>query len=83
MADQQPQPPPPRPSRSHQARVIGAVVLAALLLVFAIQNTRRIRVDFLFVHRDSRVIYVIIASAIAGAVAGALVRRQRRRGQSR
>jgi uncharacterized integral membrane protein len=79
VADQ----PKPPPSREHQGRLIGALILVVLLLVFAIQNTRRVQVDFLFFERESRVIYVIIVSALAGALVGWLVRRARRRGRAR
>lgn len=76
MADQPPKPPP---GRRNQTRLIVALVVALLLVIFAIQNTRRVRVDFLFLHRDARVIYVIVVSAALGALAGWLVQRARRR----
>jgi uncharacterized integral membrane protein len=77
------QPPKQGPRRENQTRLIVALVVTVLLVIFALQNTERARVRFLFFDWDGRVIYVIIVSAIAGAIAGWLVRRarQRRRGR--
>jgi uncharacterized integral membrane protein len=79
MADQ----PTPQPSRQNNTRLIVALAVTVLLVIFAIQNTREVPVDFLFFTWDSRMIYVIIVSAVAGAIAGALVQRARRRRRSR
>jgi uncharacterized integral membrane protein len=79
MADQ----PTPRPSRQNNTRLIVAAVVTVLLVIFALQNTREVRVDFLFFHWNSRMIYVIIVSALGGAIAGALVQRARRRRRER
>jgi uncharacterized integral membrane protein len=79
MADE----PRPRPSRQNNTRLIVALVVTVLLVIFAIQNTREVRIDFLFFTWDSRMIYVIIVSAVAGAIAGALVQRARRRRRER
>lgn len=67
------------PSRENQTRLIVALIVAVLLVIFAIQNRHRVSVDFLFLSWDGRVIYVIIVSAIAGALTGWLVQRTRRR----
>jgi uncharacterized integral membrane protein len=79
MADQ----PTPQPSRQNNTRLIVALVVTVLLVIFALQNTREVRVDFLFFTWDSRMIFVIIVSAIGGAIAGALVQRARRRRRER
>jgi uncharacterized integral membrane protein len=78
MVDEVPKPrrvarrvPPPR--------LIAAAVIAALVLVFAFQNSRRVEIDYIVIERESRLIYIIIGSAVLGAIAGALVRRARRR----
>ena len=80
MADE-PQRPPERrpPSRENQMRLIVALVAAALLVIFAIQNTKEVRVSFLFFHWDARVIYVIIVSALLGMFVAYVLGRRRRR----
>ena len=76
MSDEAPSPskrqlPPPR--------IIVAVIATALVLWFALVNTRRVKIDYIIVERESRLIFVILGSALLGAVAGALLRRVRRR----
>lgn len=60
-------------------RVVAAVVIAALLLWFAIINRARVEIDFILFERESRLIYIILGSAVLGAIAGALLRRRRER----
>ena len=70
--------------RENRTRLIVAIVIAAVILVFAFQNTNRVRVSFLFLHWDARVIYLIIVSALLGGLAAYLMgrrRRTRRRGE--
>jgi uncharacterized integral membrane protein len=74
MADE----PKPPPSRDNQTRLIVSLVVAALLLIFAIQNRHKVSVEFLFLDIETRMLWVIILSGIAGAIAGWLVRRARR-----
>lgn len=64
--------------RENRTRLIVALVIAAVILVFAFQNTNRVRVSFLFLHWDARVIYLIIVSALLGALAAYLLGRRRR-----
>jgi uncharacterized integral membrane protein len=74
------------PSRENRMRLIVALVITAVILIFAFQNTDRVRVSFLFFHWDARVIYLIIVSALLGGFAAYLVgrrRRSRRRGERR
>jgi uncharacterized integral membrane protein len=70
--------PTPTPSRDNQTRLIVSLVVALLLVIFAIQNRHKVSVEFLFLDIETRVIWVIILSGVAGAVAGWLVRRARR-----
>lgn len=60
-------------------RLVSSGVLIAIVLAFGIANGGRVPVDFLVVHRESRLIYVILGSALLGAAAGALFRRSRNR----
>jgi uncharacterized integral membrane protein len=73
----------PKPARAQRRvpppRLIAAAVITALLLVFAFQNSRRVEIDYIVFERESRLIFIIIGSALLGAIAGALIRRARRR----
>ncbi len=72
--------PASRPAnRKHQVRIAIAAICALLILLFAFQNRDEVNVDYLFFERESRLIYVILGSAILGAIAGSLFRRARRR----
>ncbi len=82
MADE-PKPPQRPPARQNRNRLIVALIVAAFILVFALQNRDRTRGSFLFFHWDGRVVYVIIVSALAGALATWLVQRARRRARGR
>ena len=79
MADEPQRPQGRPPTRENQMRLIVALVIAALLLIFAIQNTKQVRVSFLFFHWDARVIYVIIVSALLGMFVAYVLGRRRRR----
>jgi uncharacterized integral membrane protein len=79
MADEPQRPQRRPPSRENQMRLIGALVVAAVLVIFAVQNRNDVRVSFLFFHWDARVIYVIIVSALLGMLVAYLLGRRRRR----
>jgi uncharacterized integral membrane protein len=79
MADEPQRPQGRPPTRENQMRLIVALVAAALLVIFAIQNTKEVRVSFLFFHWDARVIYVIIVAALLGMLVAYLLGRRRRR----
>ncbi len=67
------------PSRENRTRLVVALVIAAVILIFAFQNTDKVRVSFLFLHWDARVIYLIIVSALLGMLLAYLLGRRRRR----
>ena len=50
----------------------GLVLVASLVLVFIVENSRQVRVSFVFFSSEISLIWVIILSAAVGAVAGAL-----------
>jgi uncharacterized integral membrane protein len=79
MADEPQRPQRRPPTRENQMRLIGALVIAAVLIIFAVQNRNDVRVSFLFFHWDARVIYVIILSALLGMLLAYLLGRRRRR----
>ena len=78
MADEPQRPQGRSLSRENQLRIV-ALVIAALLVIFAFQNTNRVRVSFLFFHWDARVIYLIVVSALLGMLLAYLLGRRRRR----
>jgi len=79
MADEPQRPHRRPPTRESQMRLIGALVIATVLVIFAVQNRNDVRVSFLFFHWDARVIYVIIVSALLGMLVAYLLGRRRRR----
>ena len=79
MADEPQRPQRRPPTRENQMRLIGALVIAAVLIIFAVQNRNDVRVSFLFFHWDARVIYLIIVSALLGMLLAYLLGRRRRR----
>jgi uncharacterized integral membrane protein len=79
MVDEPQRPQRRPPSRENQTRLIGALVIAAVLVIFAVQNRNDVRVSFLFFHWDARVIYLIIVSALLGMLLAYLLGRRRRR----
>ena len=59
-------------------RIVAGAVVALLVLLFALFNRGRVEVDWVLFERDSRLIYVIIVSALLGALADRLWQRRRR-----
>ena len=68
-----------REQRVHRTRLVVALILIAVLLVFAFQNRTKVNIDFIVTDSDTRLIFVIIGSALLGAIVGALVRHSWRR----
>ena len=54
----------------------GVIVL---IVAFALDNSQRVVVDYLFTTREPRLIWVIIGAALLGAVADRLLVRRRQR----
>jgi uncharacterized integral membrane protein len=65
------------------ARLVVAALLIGLVLWFGFANGQRVRVDFLVGERNSRLIYVILGSAVLGALADRLLRWRRGHERSR
>jgi uncharacterized integral membrane protein len=61
------------------ARLVIGAIAVILVVAFAWANSKRVEINFLVVKRDSRLIYVILGSALLGAIAGSLLRRRRHR----
>ena len=60
------------------ARFVGALVLLGLLIAFVIDNTREVKVGFVFFDHKTRMIYVLIVTALIGVVLDRLWQRRRR-----
>ena len=68
--------------RTGIATLVGAAVVAVVLVAFVVQNNRSTDVQWLFVEQSSPLWLVIVVSAVAGAVLsevlGWVIRRRRR-----
>jgi uncharacterized integral membrane protein len=60
-------------------RYVLAAVIAVYVILFAFMNSHRVEVDWVLFDRDSRLIYVILVSALLGALADRLIQRRRRK----
>lgn len=63
--------------------VIGIVVLVALLIAFVVDNTRRVKVGFVFGDHQTRLIYVLIITFVLGILVDRLWQHWRRRRRER
>jgi uncharacterized integral membrane protein len=62
--------------RERQARVVKAIVtlgIVVVLIVFIIANSQPVKVNFVFVTRHPRLIWVMFACAVLGGIAGYLI----------
>lgn len=73
---------PPRkgPDKQNVGRYVLAAVVAVYVILFAFMNSHRVEVDWVLFERNSRLIYVIIVSALLGALADRLIQRRGRKG---
>ena len=74
--------PTPRPhgrGTRETARLVAAIVLLALLIAFVIDNTRNVKVGFVFFDHETRMIYVLIVTAFLGVVIDRLWQRRHNR----
>ena len=67
-----------RADRPHLGRYVLAAVVAVYVILFALFNRDRVEVDWVLFERNSRLIYVVIVSAVLGALADRLIQRRRR-----
>ena len=63
---------------SASAPLMIAFLIVVLLAAFALENSQRVTVDYLYGTRDSRLAYVVFGSAIFGALADRLLVGRRR-----
>lgn len=69
-----------RDARFYTRLGLGALATAAVIW-FAVANSQHVSVDWFVVTTESRLIFVIILSAVLGALADRLIRWHRRRGR--
>ena len=67
------------PGQPHLGRYVLAAVVAVYVILFALFNRDRVEVDWVLFDRNSRLIYVIIISAVLGALGDRLLQRRSRR----
>ena len=63
-----------RRSRRLAGKGLAVIVLAALVVVFVVQNLQAVRVHFLFVSGRAPLIWVILACVVAGIILGSILR---------
>ena len=86
--DQNEPPPPPggdpvadherslqRARQARVAKLLVALFIAVILIVFIVQNSARTRIDYVFFHRNTRLIWIMLTCAVLGGVVGYLVGR--------
>ena len=81
--------PPPPPDQSpveheHQlrrarqgriAKFLVALFLVVIFVVFIVQNSKRTSIDYVFFHRHTRLIWIMLACGILGGIVGFLLGR--------
>jgi uncharacterized integral membrane protein len=65
--------------RSTIAKVVIALALTVLFLVFVIQNSKEVDVNFVFVDAQIPLVWVFLGCAAIGAIIASLLGRPRRR----
>ena len=60
-----------KPDRGFEAKTLAAVLLAALLIGFAVANSQEVEVDFLVTTADVPLVLLILVSVLLGAMLGA------------
>jgi uncharacterized integral membrane protein len=74
-------PQPQREARNWRTWALGIAVLLAV--IFVAQNAQEVKVDFLFVHTTTPLIFALLIAVLLGVVIGyvaPVVRRHRREG---
>ena len=60
------------------ARLAPPIILGVALIAFALANTEKTEIDFLFTTMEAPLILVLLATAVVGAIIAALLRRHRK-----
>jgi uncharacterized integral membrane protein len=64
-----------RARRNRVIKVILALAIAVLLIIFIVANSQEVEVNFVFATRRPRLIWVIFVCAVLGGVVGYLIGR--------
>ena len=78
MADEQQGSPVPS-DRKEQARLVGAVIVVALIIGLAVDNRHEVKIGYIIGDADVRLIWLLLITAILGAIAARLVAWRRKR----
>jgi uncharacterized integral membrane protein len=62
-----------RARQARVAKVLVALGIIAILIIFVISNSQPVEVDFVFLTRHPRLIWVMFACAVLGGIAGYLI----------
>ena len=72
-----------RARQARVAKVVVALAILVILIIFVIANADPVKVNFVFVTRHPRLIWVMIACAVLGGIVGYLIGRPDRHTGSR
>ena len=64
-----------RARQTRVAKLLVALFIVVVLVVFIVQNSTPTRIDYVFFHRNTRLIWIMFACAVLGGVVGYLVGR--------
>jgi len=67
------------PKRRFYARLILLVLLVAYAVAFVLENSKRVRVSFVFAHANVSLIWLILLALAVGLLGGLLLPRLERR----
>ena len=65
--------------RKEQARLVGAVIVVALLIGLGVDNRREVPIGYIIGDAHVRLVWLLLITAILGAIAGRLVAWRRKR----
>ena len=61
--------------QSRIAKFLVALFIVVVLVVFVVQNSKPTRIDYVFFHRETRLIWIMITCAVLGGIVGFLIGR--------
>lgn len=64
-----------RARQARVAKVLIALAIVVILIIFIVSNSQPVPVDFVFVTRRPRLIWVMLACAVLGGLVGYLIGR--------
>jgi len=84
--EHEPPPPPGTPQADHErelqrarqsriAKALVALFLVVIFVVFIVQNSKHTRIDYVFFHKNTRLIWIMLACGILGGIVGFLIGR--------